>query len=115
MGLFRKKGRLNPNQRGRKYAYELKKGVECSHTGRIYHNQKGEVFPLSSKQKTYRHGYLDARRDNANSWKNNQARKRNRAYTNYGRNANTWKDNQSKNRGRAYTDRTNPRFKWYFD
>lgn len=89
MGLFKKKGRLNPSQRGRKYASELKEGVECTHTGKIYQNKNGEVFPLSDRQKSYRHGYLDARRDNANAWKSKQA----------------------KNQGRSYNGRTNPRFK----
>ena len=55
---------LNPSQRGRKYALELKNGRE------LYTNK-----PLRDTQKAHRSGYLKARSDNTKAWKANKAKK----------------------------------------
>ena len=55
---------LNPDQRGRKYAVELKRGVD------VYTEK-----PLRNTQKSYRSGYLKARSDSAKAWKARKAKR----------------------------------------
>lgn len=55
---------LNPAQRGRKYAKELK------HKSDVYTGEK-----LRNTQLSFRSGYLKARADNAKAYKHNQKKK----------------------------------------
>ena len=57
---------LNPAQKGRKYAKDLKLGRD-SVTGK----------PLRDTQKAHRSGYLKARADNAKAWKARRAKRAN--------------------------------------
>ena len=54
---------LNPSEKGQRYSRELKKGT----------NHKGQT--LNEKQRAYRGGYLDARRDNADAYRYNKAKR----------------------------------------
>ena len=58
----------NPAEKGQKYAFELKNNYSAS---------TGET--LSQKQRSYRAGYLDARKDSAKAWKHNQKKKKSRS------------------------------------
>ncbi len=60
---------LNPAEKGRKYAAELKKGVKATNDHRIKNDEKGNPLRLNKVERSYRSGYLDARRDNANCYK----------------------------------------------
>ena len=61
---------LNPNGKGRKYAYDLRTGKKHTNTGKVKKNW------LSKVEKAYRSGYLKARKDNANAWKSKRNYKR---------------------------------------
>lgn len=59
---------LNPNQRGRKYATELKKGIRYTNMALPKVDKDGVVQQLTKGQRAYRAGYLQARQDNANAY-----------------------------------------------
>ena len=48
---------LNPNGKGKKYAYDLRTGKKHTNTGKVKKNF------LTGKEKAYRAGYLKARED----------------------------------------------------
>ena len=60
---------LNPAQKGRKYAVELKHGKALTNTMVRKKTKNGKQKLLTGKQKAYRAGYLDARKDNAKCFK----------------------------------------------
>lgn len=60
---------LNPAQKGRKYATELKHGKALTNGLQRKRNKDGSQKKLTPKQKAYRAGYLDARKDSANCFK----------------------------------------------
>ena len=55
---------FNPDQRGRKYASELKSGHD-------FFTKK----PLKNTQKSFRSGYLKSRSDSAKAWKAKKAKR----------------------------------------
>lgn len=72
---------LNPAQKGRKYAVELKHGKALTNSMQRKRTKNGSQKVLSKSAKAYRAGYLDARKDNAKCYKAKkkrqyQARKR---------------------------------------
>ena len=60
---------LNPAEKGKKYATELKHNKHITNDGVIKKNKKGQAKKLSDTQKAYRSGYLTARKDNAKCYK----------------------------------------------
>ena len=60
---------LNPAQKGRKYAVELKHGKALTNSLQRKRTRTGAVKTLSKSAKAYRAGYLDARKDNAKAYK----------------------------------------------
>lgn len=71
---------LNPSEKGRKYAAELKHGIKCTNDHKIKRMPDGSKIGLGDAERAYRAGYLDARKDSANCWKAQQKK----AYTNTG-------------------------------
>ena len=60
---------LNPAQKGRKYAVELKHGKALTNRLQRKRTKTGAVKTLSKSAKAYRAGYLDAIKDNAKAYK----------------------------------------------
>ncbi len=60
---------LNPAEKGRKAAAELKAGVHATNDHKIKKDANGQPLRLSKEARSYRAGYLDARKDSANAWK----------------------------------------------
>lgn len=74
MRKFRtKKGKdvilLNPVEKGRKYAKELKDNIHLTNDNVVKKNDKGKVQKLSKTSRAYRAGYLASRKDSANAYK----------------------------------------------
>lgn len=69
---------LNPAEKGKKFAIELSHNVRLTNNGRQKTNKKGAPLKLTNTQKSYRAGYLQARKDNANAFKSNRRRYRGR-------------------------------------
>lgn len=59
---------LNPNQRGRKYAKELKKNIRYTNMNEPKTDKDGVVQTLTKGQRAYRAGYLQARQDSADAY-----------------------------------------------
>lgn len=54
---------LSPKMKGRKYAAELKANKRATNDGVVKKDKYGNVLTLSKEQRSYRAGYLDARKD----------------------------------------------------
>lgn len=67
---------LNPAEKGRKYAAELKKGIHATNDHVVKKNKYGKPIRLTDTQKAYRSGYLTARSDNAKAYKSNCRKKK---------------------------------------
>lgn len=65
---------LTPAGKGAKYAKELKEKVRYNNNGQLKVTKDGEVRPLTSEQKAYRAGYLDARSDSAGAYLSDKAK-----------------------------------------
>ena len=59
---------LNPSERSRKFATELKHNVAITNDGVKKKTKSGKVKHLSDTQKAFRSGYLQARKDNAKAF-----------------------------------------------
>lgn len=66
---------LNPYEKGKKYAIELRHDKKITNGGVRKKNKSGNYVKLSKQARAYRSGYLQARKDNANCFK---ARKKRR-------------------------------------
>lgn len=66
---------LNPSEKGKKYATELKTGVKQTNAGVKKKDEKGKPIKLNKQSKAYRAGYLDAQKDSAKCYKARQAKK----------------------------------------
>lgn len=66
---------LNPAEKGRKYAHELRTGHKFTNDGVLKKDGKGKAIPLSDSDKKYRCGYLNSRKDGAGAWKSAKAKK----------------------------------------
>ena len=73
---------LNPAEKGRKYAAELKNNVRATNDHKIKRDESGKVMRLSKVQRSYRAGYLDARKDGANCYKAQQKKKKSKRANN---------------------------------
>lgn len=76
-----KKGRkvtlLNPSEKGKKYAMELKTNVPQTNNGLLKVNQNGEIRSLSKAQRAYRAGFLDAQKASAKAYNARQNKGKN--------------------------------------
>ena len=61
---------LNPAEKGRKAAAELKAGIKCTNDHKV--NADGSVQRLTKDERAWRAGYLAARSDSAKAWKSQQ-------------------------------------------
>lgn len=57
---------LNPNEKSRKYAVELKHGYAKTNRNETKRTKDGKGIKLTKAQRAYRAGYLDRGKDNAN-------------------------------------------------
>lgn len=60
---------LNPSEKGRKYADELRNGAKQTNSGMIKFGENGKPIYLTDEEKAYRGGYLDAQKDSAKAYK----------------------------------------------
>ena len=60
---------LNPAEKGAKYAKELRTGKKYTNDGAVKKDENGKVIKLGKKERAYRGGYLDGRKDNAKAYK----------------------------------------------
>ena len=60
---------LNPFEKGAKFARELKEGVKRTNAGSFKLDSNKKSIRLGEKERAYRSGYLDARKDSANCYK----------------------------------------------
>ena len=67
---------LNPAEKGRKYAAELRAGIKCTNDHKIKRTKDGSKLALDKVERSYRAGYLQARKDSANCWKAQQKKRR---------------------------------------
>lgn len=67
---------LNPAEKGRKYAAELKAGIHATNNHVVKKNKQGKPIRLTDIQRAYRSGYLTARSDNAKAYKSNCKKKK---------------------------------------
>ena len=66
---------LTPAEKGAKAAFELKKGVKVTNMGEVKRNPDGSPRKLNKTERSYRAGYLDARKDNAKAFNYNKKEK----------------------------------------
>lgn len=59
---------LNPSEKSRKFASELKGNIRYTNDGKLKSGKNGELG-LSDTQRAYRSGYLQARKDSAKAYK----------------------------------------------
>ena len=67
---------LNPAEKGRKAAAELRVGIHATNDQKVKRDKRGNAIPLTDTEKAYRSGYLAARRDSAKCWKAKRAKKK---------------------------------------
>lgn len=60
---------LNPAEKGKKYAKELKDNIHLTNDYVVKKNDKGKAQKLSKTSRAYRAGYLASRKDSANAYK----------------------------------------------
>ena len=60
---------LNPSEKGRKYANELKDGIKYTNDGVVKTDKSGNYQHLSDTEAAWRSGYLQSQKDSANCWK----------------------------------------------
>ena len=66
---------LNPSEKGKKYAIEMKNKIHLTNNGEVKLNKYGQPRTLSKEAKAYRAGYLQARKDNAKCYNAQQKKK----------------------------------------
>ena len=69
---------LNPAEKGKKAAKELRTGKRYTNDGEPKRGRNGQQLKLTKEGKAYRGGYLNARKDNANAY--NSKRRRSKSY-----------------------------------
>lgn len=65
---------LNPAEKGKKFAAELRTGAALTNDGEFKKNKNGSYKGLTKVQQAYRGGYLDARKDSARAFKHKKKR-----------------------------------------
>ncbi len=66
---------LNPAEKGEKYAKELRTGKKYTNDGIVKKDKNGKVIKLGKKERAYRGGYLDGRKDNAKAYKSKRSKR----------------------------------------
>ena len=66
---------LTPDQKGAKAAVELKHGVMYTNMGEVKRDGQGNARKLNKVQRSYRAGYLNARKDNAKAYVHNKKKR----------------------------------------
>lgn len=66
---------LNPAQKGKKFANELRWGRKLTNNNEFKTNKNGDYVSLSNVERAYRSGYLASRSDSARAYKANQRNK----------------------------------------
>ena len=66
---------MNPSQKAEKFAMELKNDIHLTNFGEVKTKRNGKPKRLSDTQKSFRSGYLSARKDNAKAYKSNQRKR----------------------------------------
>ena len=69
---------LNPAEKGRKAAAELRVGVHGTNDGQIKRDGNGNPIPLTDTEKAWRSGYLAARKDSADCYNAKMGKKKKR-------------------------------------
>lgn len=73
VSLRNKKGKevilLNPSEKARKFADELGNGVKVTNKGMLKFGKDGKPVKLTDTEKSFRSGYLQARKDSAQAYK----------------------------------------------
>lgn len=67
---------MNPAEKGKKYAEELRTGEKRTNDGKLKTNDNGEPIKLTEEERRYRIGYLNSRKDDANAWKSKERKKK---------------------------------------
>lgn len=62
---------LTPAGKAAKYVAEISNNMCCTNDGEVKFGKNGKPKRLTAKQKAYRAGYLDARKDNAKVYNHN--------------------------------------------
>ena len=65
---------LNPYEKSKKYAYELKHQILITNFKDVKKNKDGSPKRISDSQISFRRGYLKARSDNAKAYKHNNSK-----------------------------------------
>ena len=65
---------LNPAEKSKKYVHELKTGFNHTNRGKPVVDEDGPMS-LTREQRSYRAGYLDARKDSAKAYNHNKKKK----------------------------------------
>lgn len=66
---------LNPAEKSEKFAKELRLGKKFTNDGAVKKDKNGKVIKLGKKERAYRGGYLDGRKDNAKAYKSKKNKK----------------------------------------
>lgn len=66
---------LNPAEKGKKYAKELKDNIHLTNDFAIKKDEHGKSIALDKPSRAYRAGYLASRKDSANAYKSAEAKK----------------------------------------
>lgn len=69
---------LNPAEKGKKYAEELRTGKKRTNDGKLK-TDNGKPIELTEEERRYRIGYLNSRKDDANAWKSKERKKKEKA------------------------------------
>ena len=69
---------LNPAEKGRKYAAEMRAGIHATNDRKVKRDGNGKAKRLTSKERAYRAGYLDARKDSAKAYTANKEKAKER-------------------------------------
>ena len=67
---------MNPAEKAKKYAYELKQGSHFTNFGGQKTTKGGKPKRLSDTERSWRGGYLQARKDSAKAFKHNRKKGR---------------------------------------
>lgn len=67
---------LNPAEKGDKFVKELKTGFKRTNLGAFKLDKNKKGIRLNDKERAYRSGYLDARKDSAKCYKANLKKKK---------------------------------------
>ena len=76
---------LNPAEKGKKAAKELKTGKRFTNDGQPKRGRNGQQLNVTKEGKAWRSGYLNARKDNANAYKAKRKKIKRGAYDSFGR------------------------------